>query len=257
MIRYVDNMDPDKGLPSLENESIPLAFYSPPYWNYIEYDGGKGIGNKEETYKEYLANLGEVNACLFDKIIKGGRVVINVANIKSRKAVEGVSYMMYPIAHHITKIMNEIGFHFFDEVIWDKINAISFALKGGVLFGSYPYPPTPKIAHVKIEYILVFIKEGNRKVSKEIKEKSKLSLEEWREFTKGIWSIQSGSNRKHPATFPIELAERVIRLYSFFGDTVLDPFAGIGTTIDAAEKWGRRGIGYEISESYSDGLTLF
>ena len=145
----------------------------------------------------------------------------------------------------------------FDEIIWDKINPISFALKGGVLFGSYPYPPTPKIAHVKKEHIFVFTKDGSRKVSKDIKEKSKLSLEEWREFTKAIWRIQSTSSKKHPATFPIELAERIVRLYSFVGDTVLDPFAGVGTTIDAAEKWGRHGIGYEISESYGDGLTLF
>lgn len=256
MIHYVDNMDPQKGLPSLENESIPLAFYSPPYWNYIEYDGGNGIGNKEETYKEYLANLGQMNACLFDKIIKGGRVVINVCNMKSRKSVEGDSYMMYPITHHISSIMSEIGFIFYDEFVWDKIRLRTPDSK--FLFGSYPYPPTPRIMNSNFENILVFCRKGKRpKVDKEIKEKSKLTIEEWREFTTGIWRINARRSTRHPAVFPSEVAERIIRLYSFFGDIVLDPFAGIGTTIDAAEKWGRCGIGYEISESYGDGLTLF
>ena len=99
-------------MPSLEDESIHLAFYSPPYWNYIEYEGGKGIGNKEDSYKEYLDNLGEVNACLFEKIIRGGRVVVNVGNLKSRKAVEGVSCLMYPLAHDMARIMCNVGFCF-------------------------------------------------------------------------------------------------------------------------------------------------
>ena len=256
MIHYVDNMDQEKGMPSLENESIHLAFFSPPYWNYIDYDGGQGIGNKEETYQEYLANLEQVNTCLFEKIIKGGRVVVNVSNMKSRKSIEGESYMMYPITHHLCSIMSEIGFQFYDEIIWDKIRLRTPDSK--FLFGSYPYPPTPRIMNSNFENILIFCKNGKRpKVDKSIKDKSKLTKEEWREFTTGIWRINAARSQKHPAVFPIEVAERIIRLYSFVGDTVLDPFAGVGTTLNAAEKWRRVGIGYEISESYSEGLTLF
>ena len=250
LVTITDNMDVDKGIPSLPDKSIALSFYSPPYWNYIDYDGGQGIGNKEVTYKEYLANLAEVNACLFEKIIPGGRVVINVSNMKSRKAIEGISYMMYPITHHLTAIMQEIGFIFYDEIIWDKVNPGHHSLGGKPLFGSYPYPPTPRILNANFENILVFTKEGKRKMDKNIKEQSKLTKEEWREFTKGIWKIRTTSNKHHPATFPIELAERVIRLYSFIDDTVLDPFAGTGTTIHAANKWNRKGIGFEISQTY-------
>ena len=87
---------------------------------------------------------------------------------------------------------------------------------------------------------------------KAIKQASKLTKEEWREFTKGIWRIRTDSTKGHPATFPMELAERVVRLYSFATDIVIDPFVGSGTTVIAAEKWRRRGIGYEISDSYAD-----
>ena len=249
-VTITDNLDKDKGIPSLLDKSIALSFYSPPYWNYIDYDGGQGIGNKEHTYEAYLQSLKDVNECLIDKIIDGGRVVINVANMKSRKAIEGISYMMYPIVHDITYQMSKIGFTFYDEIIWNKMIHGHHSLGGKMLFGSYPYPPTPRILHAGFENILIFTKEGKRKVDKEIKEQSKLTKEEWREWTYGMWDIHTGSNKKHPATFPIELAERVIRLYSFVDDTVLDPFAGTGTTIHAANKWNRKGIGYEISQTY-------
>ena len=242
-------------LPGLAFESIHLAFYSPPYWNYIDYDGGKGIGNKEDTYKEYLDSLGRVNACLFDKIIRGGRVVVNISNMKSRKSIEGISYLMYPITHHLCSIMSEIGFIFYDEIVWDKIRLRTPDSK--FLFGSYPYPPTPRIMNSNFENILIFSKDGKRPtVDKAIKEKSKLTKEEWKAFTQGIWRINAARNKNHPAVFPFEVAERIIRLYSFFGDTVIDPFAGVGTTLQAAEKWGRKGIGYEISEIYRENLLF-
>ena len=247
-------MDSEQGVPSLPDQSITLAFYSPPYYNFIEYAGGKGIGKKTDTYEQYLHDLEILNAELYKKIMPGGRVVVNVKNIGSRKNIEKKIFL-YPITHDTERILSTIGYTFYSEIIWNKSMSANRGSTKRFLFGSYPHPPTPCILTSMFENILVFNKDGHRKMPKDIKEKSKLTIEEWREWTRGIWEIKTNRNSHHPATFPIELAERVIRLYSFYGDTVLDPYAGTGTTILAAEKWGRKGLGFEIAAEYKTAVT--
>lgn len=253
-IFFQGNMDIPDGIPQIANESIHLCFYSPPYFNFIEYANQDGIGKKSDTYQDYLNDLEKLNTEIFKKIIPGGRLVINITNLKARKAIEGKSFI-YPLVADTIAMATQIGFTFFEEIIWDKD-----IWRGGkghkkMMFGSYPYPPTPKMLDGIYENILVFTKEGKRpKVAQEIKEKSKLTIEQWREWTRGIWKIRTDSNKRHPATFPIKLAERVIRLYSFYGDRVLDPFAGTGTTLIAAENYGRQGIGYEIATKYKEAI---
>ena len=113
----------------------------------------------------------------------------------------------------------------------------------------------PKILDSTFENIVVFTKPGKRiKAYKEVKDRSKLTKEEWRAFTKGIWEIPPDRNPDHPATFPMEVAERVVRMYSFADDVVLDPFAGSGTTLIAADKHDRRGIGFEIARDYEQAI---
>ena len=246
---FCDNMDKQHGIPSLDDESVALSFFSPPYFDYIDYAGGQGIGNLGETYEEYISALAQVFGCLYSKIIPGGWILINATNMKSRPQVEGESFM-YPIMYDITIKMQERGYIFFDEIIWNK--SVLGARSGGrPLFGSYPYPSRPRILNSNFENIIVFTKYGRRKVDPDIKEKSKLSWDDWKEFTRGIWSIRTDRDPEHPATFPIELAERVVRLYSFVDDLIVDPFSGTGTTTVAAEMWGRRGIGFEIAEEYA------
>ena len=237
---------------NLEDESIALAFYSPPYWNFVEYEDGGGIGNKHVTYLKFLEMLKEIHKVLLPKIMAGGRLVINTANLLSRNAIEGDSVMRYPITIDVINQLQQIGFTWFDSIVWDKATLAAGSRGGKMLFGSYPYPPTPKILKNGIEDINVFVKSGKRKVSKEIKEKSKLTLEEWKEFTLGIWRIPTDRQPLHPATFPVGLASRVIRLYSFVGDTVLDPFCGIGTTGLACHYYDRDFIGIEISPKYCE-----
>ena len=188
-------------------------------------------------------------------------MVINVTNMTSRKKVEGSDgshAFMYNMAGDIINQCKTAGWIFFDDIIWDKdmgaSQGTSQGKSGGFLWGSYPYPPTPKISNSVFEQLLVFCKDGSRIVDKEIKEQSKLTFDEWKEFTHGIWKIRTDRDQFHPATFPIELAERVIRLYSFVGDVVLDPFAGSGTTIVAADKWKRKGIGFEIAPEYTEAV---
>ena len=233
----------------LKNNIVALVVTSPPYFNYIEY-GGTGIGI-EKVYKEYLKNIKKVFKESKRVLIDGGTCVINITNMKSRLKVEKKSFL-YPIVPDIVKIMNDLGFIFFDEIVWVKGNANNGALKGKPLFGSYPYPPTPKILDSIFENILIFRTEGKQKdrYNKELKEISKLTKEEWRDYTKGIWFIVPDRKAKHPATFPIEIPKRLIKLYSFKNELILDPFAGTGTTLLAAKLLGRKGIGYEISKTY-------
>ena len=249
-----DNMD-ESGVPSLIDESIALTFTSPPYYNYVEYESDESDGNKESSYEEYLESLQSLFSLIYHKTMAGGRFVINITNMHSRKSVENKAFL-YPIISDAINILQKSGFTFFDEIVWVKGGANAGALKGRPLFGSYPYPPTPKILNTIFENILVFVKDGKRvKVSKDIKELSKLTQEEWRIYTRGIWEVGSDRNTLHPATFPIEIAKRIIRMYSFVGDIVLDPYAGSGTAVIAADKWDRIGIGFEISKEYENAIN--
>ena len=246
---FLDNMNSDQGLPSFEDESIALTFTSPPYWNFVDYAGSQGVGY-EQSYEDYLDSLSKLFNVVMSKTIAGGRLIVNASNMKSRIAVEGESFV-YPIVPDIIDRAKKANFTFFDEIIWVKGSANAGALNGRVLFGSYPYPPTPKILDSIFENIVVFTKPGKRKkVCKEVKERSQLTKEEWRIFTKGIWEVSPDRDPNHPAAFPMEIAERIIRMYSFTGDLVLDPFAGSGTTLIAAERYNRIGIGFEISRVY-------
>ena len=244
---FANNLDPDLGLPTLEDESVSLTFTSPPYWNFVDY--GHGGSGYEESYQEYIASLRGLFGVIFQKTIPGGRAVINVSNMKSRQDIEGRAFV-YPIVADTIKAMMIAGFTFFDEIIWHKRDATTSPMDGSPLWGSYPYPPTPKILDSIFENILVFTKPGHRDVDLGAKELSRLTVEEWREYTNGVWRLESGSDPNHPATFPMELADRVIRMYSFVNDVVLDPFAGTGTAVVSAERNRRAGIGYEISPTY-------
>ncbi len=253
LLLFTDNMDKEIGVPMLDNKSIALTFTSPPYWNFVDYASSQGVGY-EESYADYLRSLSKLFKEIEKKTIPGGRMVINASNMKSRKSIEGVSFV-YPIVADIISKAQKAGFTFFDEIIWVKGGANAGALKGRVLFGSYPYPPTPKILDSTFENILIFTKPGKReKVSREVKDRSQLTKDEWRAFTKGIWEIPPDKDPHHPATFPMEIAERIVRMYSFADDLVLDPFAGSGTTLIAAEKNNRFSIGFEISREYKQAV---
>lgn len=250
---FSDNLDKRFGVRVLKDESVALTFTSPPYWNFIDYAGSEGVGY-ETSYKEYLNSLLRLFRAISKKTMPGGRLVVNASNMKSRKSVEGESFV-YPIVPDIIGLAKRAGFTFFDEIIWVKGGANAGALKGRVLFGSYPYPPTPKILDSTFENIVVFTKLGKReKVCKETKDRSQLTKDEWRTFTKGIWEIPPDRSPDHPATFPLEIAERIVRMYSFADDVILDPFAGSGTTLVAAEKHNRRGIGFEIARDYEQAI---
>ena len=251
---FSDNM---LGMKRLNNESIHLTFTSPPYWNFVEYASKHGSGT-EDNYNEYILNLKSVFGMVYKKTIPGGRFVINVCNMNSRSGVDGNEAFYFSIVADVTQIIKNAGFLFFDECVWVKGGATAGAWGGKPMFGSYPNPPTPKLLNSTFENILVFKKEGKRpKPILNNKQASKIRKEDWFEWTKGIWHIHPDQKKaEHPATFPIEIPKRIVRMYSFVGDRVLDPFAGSGTTVIAAEKWGREGIGFEIARAYENEIAL-
>ena len=140
---FSDNLDKKLGAPMLKDESVALTFTSPPYWNFVDYAGGEGVGY-ESSYKDYLNSLLKLFRAIARKTMPGGRMVVNASNMKSRRSVEGESFV-YPIVPDIIGLARRAGFTFFDEIIWVKGGANAGALNGKPLFGSYPYPPTPKI----------------------------------------------------------------------------------------------------------------
>lgn len=229
-------------------EEVHLVVTSPPYFNYVNYGTPYGI-ERTDKYDEYLTELEKVFRKVYSFLVPGGTVCINITNMKARKKIEKQSFL-YPIVADLTKLMINIGFVFFDEIIWIKGYGNNGALKGKPLFGSYPYPPTPKILDSIFENILIFKKPGKRIVSKEVKEKSKLTKDEWIEYTRGVWFINPDKKAKHPAVFPLEIPLRLIKLYSFVGDLVYDPFAGTGTTLIACILLNRRGLGLEINPEF-------
>jgi len=250
-VHYKDS----KYMEEIEDNSVACVITSPPYFNYKDYGNGieiKGmIGNENDNYNSYISDIVYVFKECHGKLIPNGKLCINIPNMKSRKAIEGVSFL-YPIIADITKACIDIGFYFSDEIIWVKGNANMGALNGKPLFGSYPYPPNFKILDSIQESILIFRKKGNpRKFTKDVKEKSKLSKEQWLQYTQGVWHIPpEHQNKGHCAVFPIEIPKRLIQLYTFVGDAVLDPFLGSGTTLKACNELNRRGIGYELNDMY-------
>ncbi|OIN95991.1 DNA methylase N-4 [Candidatus Desantisbacteria bacterium CG1_02_38_46] len=229
------------------NESVHLIITSPPYWQLKDYGNGKQIGFND-TYEEYINNLNLVwNEC--HRILhKGCRLCINIGDQFARSVYYG-RYKIIPIRTEIIKFCESASFDYMGAIIWQKVTTCH-TTGGATVMGSFPYPRSG-IIKLDYEFILIFKKYGDSpKVSKEIKEQSKLTQEEWNKYFTGHWNFPGEKQNKHLAMFPEELPKRLIKMFSFVGDTVLDPFLGSGTTSLAAKSLKRNSIGYEISEEF-------
>ena len=231
----------------VSDESVHLIVTSPPYWQLKDYGNEKQIGFND-TYEEYINNLNLVwNEC--HRILhKGCRLCINIGDQFARSVYYG-RYKVIPIRTEIIKFCESVGFDYMGAIIWQKVTTCH-TTGGATVMGSFPYPRNG-IIKLDYEFILIFKKYGNPpKVSKEIKEKSKLTQEEWNQYFSGHWTFPGEKQNKHLAMFPEELPRRLIKMFSFIGDTVLDPFLGSSTTSLAAKKINRNSIGYEINEDF-------
>lgn len=231
----------------VKDESVHLIITSPPYWQLKDYGNGQQIGFND-TYEEYINNLNLVwNEC-HRVLHKGCRLCINIGDQFARSVYYG-RYKVIPIRTEIIKFCESVGFDYMGAIIWQKVTTCH-TTGGATVMGSYPYPRSG-ILKLDYEFILIFKKYGNPpKVSKEIKEKSKLTDEEWNQYFTGHWNFPGEKQDKHLAMFPEELPRRLIKMFSFVGDTVLDPFLGSGTTSLAAKNLNRNSIGYEINEDF-------
>ncbi len=231
----------------IPTESVHLIITSPPYWQLKDYGNGKQIGFND-NYEEYINNLNLVwNEC--HRILhKGCRLCINIGDQFARSVYYG-RYKVIPIRTEIIKFCENAGLDYMGAIIWQKVTTCH-TTGGATVMGSFPYPRSG-ILKLDYEFILIFKKYGNApKVSNEIKEQSKLTHEEWNQYFTGHWNFPGEKQDKHLAMFPEELPRRLIKMFSFASDTVLDPFLGSGTTSLAAKKLDRNSIGYEVNEDF-------
>lgn len=231
----------------VSDKSVHLIITSPPYWQLKDYGAENQIGFND-SYENYINNLNLVwNEC-YRVLADGCRLCINIGDQFARSVYYG-RYKIIPIRTEIIKFCETIGFDYMGAIIWQKPTTMN-TTGGATVMGSFPYPRNG-IIKIDYEFILIFKKRGNPpNVSKELKEKSKLTKEEWNEYFSGHWNFNGEKQTRHLAMFPEELPKRLIKMFSFVGDTVLDPFLGSGTTILAAKNLNRNSIGYEINEKF-------
>ena len=236
-----------RNMKEIPNNSVHLIITSPPYWQLKDYGVKEQIGFND-SYEEYINNLNLVWKECHRVLHPGCRMVINIGDQFARSVYYG-RYKVIPIRTEIIKFAETIGFDYMGAIVWQK-NTTMNTTGGGSVMGSYPYPRNG-IIKIDYEHILIFKKHGNApKPSKEIKEASKLTKEEWKEYFSGHWYFSGVKQDKHLAMFPEELPKRIIKMFSFVGETVLDPFLGSGTTSLAAKNLGRNSIGYELNKEF-------
>lgn len=238
-----------RSLNKIEDKSVQLIVTSPPYWQLKDYGNENQIGF-DDSYEDYINNLNLVWQECYRVLSDGCRMCINIGDQFARAVYYG-RYKVIPIRTEIIKFCETIGFDYMGAIIWQKTTTMNTS-GGGAVMGSFPYPRNG-ILKIDYEFILIFKKLGNPpKVTKEQKENSKMTKEEWNTYFSSHWNFNGVKQSEHIAMFPEELPKRLIKMFSFAGETVFDPFLGSGTTSLAAKKLGRNSIGYEINKNYSE-----
>lgn len=231
----------------IEDKSIHLIITSPPYWQLKDYGTENQIGF-HDSYESYINNLNLVwNEC-FRVLNNGCRLCVNIGDQFARSVYYG-RYKVIPIREEIIKFCENIGFDYMGAVIWQKVTT-SNTTGGGIQMGSYPFPRNG-ILKLDYEFILIFKKLGDApKPSIEQKELSRMTNEEWNTFFAGHWNFSGARQDNHIAMFPEELPRRLIKMFSYVGENILDPFGGSGTTSLAAKKLQRNSLLIEINSEF-------
>lgn len=241
-----------RGLGALATRSVHLVITSPPYWTLKKYRETTGQLGHVEDYGEFVTQLNQVWQECHRVLVPGGRLVCVVGDVCLSRRKNRGEHTVVPLHATIQERCREIGFSNLAPIIWHKIANAKYEASGnGGGFLGKPYEPNAVIKN-DIEFILMLRKPGGyRSPSLETRILSVIPEEKHRVWFQQIWTgVTGASTRNHPAPYPIELAERLVRMFSFVGDTVLDPFLGTGTTCVAAAKWGRNSIGVEIDSHY-------
>ncbi|HVL53732.1 MAG TPA: site-specific DNA-methyltransferase [Vitreimonas sp.] len=241
-----------RDLSSIPTASVHLVVTSPPYWTLKQYNNADGQLGHLGDYDTFLAQLDQVWSEVFRVLVPGGRLVCVVGDVcLSRRKNKG-RHTVVPLHSSISEHCRRIGFDGLAPIIWHKIANAAFEANGnGAGFLGKPYEPNAVIKN-DVEFILLLRKPGGyRAPALDTRLVSLITAENHRAWFQQIWSgITGASTRRHPAPFPMELASRLVRMFSFAGDTVLDPFVGTGTTSLGAARYGRNSLGIEIDQDY-------
>ena len=231
----------------LSDESVHLIVTSPPYWQLKDYGTDNQIGFYDD-YETYINHLNLTWKECFRVLHKGCRLCINIGDQFARSVYYG-RYKVIPIHSEIIKFCEIIGFDFMGSIVWQKVTTMN-TTGGACIMGSFPYPRNG-IVKMDYENILLFKKQGDApKPTKEQKEESKMTNEEWNTYFVGHWNFSGTKQDKHLAMFPEELPNRLIKMFSFPNEIILDPFLGSGTTSLVAKKLNRNSVGYEINPDF-------
>jgi len=245
-----------RDLSFLSDESIHLVVTSPPYWNLKRYNENPDQLGHINDYESFLVELKKVWREAFRVLVPGGRLVCVVGDVCVSRRSFG-RHLVFPLHSDICVLCRKIGFDNLNPIIWHKIANASFEVENGSKFLGKPYEPNAIIKN-DIEFILMQRKPGGyRKPTEEQRMLSKIDKRDFGTWFQQIWNITGASTRKHPAPFPLELASRLVRMFSFHGDTVLDPFCGTGTTMIASLRYGRNSIGIDIDPEYCHMATRY
>ncbi len=232
----------------VDDASVHLVVTSPPYWQLKDYGDAEGQLGYHQTYEDYIAALGEVWSECARALHPGCRLVINIGDQFARAADYG-RFRVIPIHADIIRTCAALELDFMGSIIWQKITTCN-TTGGGAVMGSFPFPRNG-IAKMDYEHILLFKKPGTApRAEPDVKEAARLTTEEWKEFFNGHWYFPGARQEDHIAVFPPELPRRLIRMFTFAGETVLDPFLGSGTTSAVARELGRSSVGYEIHAEF-------
>lgn len=231
----------------IPDKSVHLIITSPPYWQLKDYGDDRQIGF-HDTYEDYINNLNMVWAECNRVLHDGCRLCINIGDQFARSVYYG-RYKVIPIRTEIIRFCETLGMDYMGAVIWQKQTTMN-TTGGGSVMGSFPYPRNG-ILKIDYEFILIFKKQGKAPVPrKEQKESSVMSKEEWNTYFSSHWTFGGAKQDGHIAVFPEELPHRLIKMFSFVGETIFDPFMGSGTTALASRNLGRNSIGYEINPDF-------
>lgn len=238
-----------RDLSFLKDESVHLVVTSPPYWNLKRYNENPDQMGHIQDYETFLKELEKVWRHVYRVLVPGGRLVCVVGDVCVARRTFG-RHLVFPLHADISVICRRIGFDNLNPIIWHKIANASYEVTNGSKFLGKPYEPNAIIKN-DMEFILMQRKPGGyRKPSNAQRDASRISKDEFDSWFQQIWNIPGESTRYHPAPFPLELANRLVRMFSFVEDTVLDPFCGSGTTMIAAFRTNRNSIGVEIDPDY-------
>ncbi|MBX3472992.1 MAG: site-specific DNA-methyltransferase [Planctomycetes bacterium] len=251
--------------PYIADESVHLVVTSPPYWTLKRYNDSPAQLGHVKDYEQFLADLNRVWNEVYRVLVPGGRMVCVVGDVCLSRKLHG-RHVVVPLHADICVQCRKIGFDNLNPIIWHKISNATYEVSNGSKFLGKPYEPNAIIKN-DIEFILMQRKPGGyRKPTTAQRDSSRMSKEEFDTWFQQIWTITGASTKNHPAPYPLELADRLVRMFSFTEDIVLDPFSGTGTTMLAAMKAGRNSLGIEVDPGYAnsamtrlhrDGSTLF